>query len=250
MTSLQGKTAVVTGGSSGIGKATVQALISRGVRVTAVARGADRLRALATEVGDGLAILPADAADPAVAPRLLREVKPDLLVLAAGLTPTMAGIDTLDWQTFSEIWNTDLQAAFHFVQQALVQPLAPGSTVIIVSSGAAINGSPLSGGYSGAKRMQWLLAGYAQKLADARQLGIRFLTVVPAQLVEGTAIAARASSTYGAATGITAEAYMKRFDIPLDAGKVAAAIVAALDGGIPAGVPAIAVKGGGIEHLT
>jgi NADP-dependent 3-hydroxy acid dehydrogenase YdfG len=62
MTSLRGKTALVTGGSSGVGKATVKALISEGVRVTAVARGADRLRALEAEVGDGLAT-------PARAPR-------------------------------------------------------------------------------------------------------------------------------------------------------------------------------------
>ena len=65
MTTLRGKTAVVTGGSSGVGKATVKALMSEGVRVTAVARGADRLRALAAEVGDGLTTLEGDAADPA-----------------------------------------------------------------------------------------------------------------------------------------------------------------------------------------
>ena len=39
MTSLRGKSAVIVGGSSGVGKATVKALISEGVRVTAVARG-------------------------------------------------------------------------------------------------------------------------------------------------------------------------------------------------------------------
>ena len=53
---------MVTGGSSGVGKATVKALMSEGVRVTAVARGADRLRALAAEVGDGLTTLEGDAA--------------------------------------------------------------------------------------------------------------------------------------------------------------------------------------------
>jgi hypothetical protein len=41
--------------------------------------------------------------------------------------------------------------------------------------------------------MQWLLAGYAQKIADAKKLGIRFLAVLPKQLIEGTAIAALAS---------------------------------------------------------
>ena len=47
MTSLRGKSAVVIGGSSGVGEATVKALISEGVRVTAVARGAEKLRARA-----------------------------------------------------------------------------------------------------------------------------------------------------------------------------------------------------------
>ena len=46
MKSLKGKGALVIGGSSGVGKATVKALIAEGVRVTAVARGADKLQAL------------------------------------------------------------------------------------------------------------------------------------------------------------------------------------------------------------
>jgi NADP-dependent 3-hydroxy acid dehydrogenase YdfG len=99
MTSLLGKTAVVTGGSSGVGKATVKALVSEGVRVTAMARGADRLRALKAEVGDGLAILQGDAADPAFAERLLRELRPDLVVLAAGVTPRMGRLDEFDWES-------------------------------------------------------------------------------------------------------------------------------------------------------
>jgi len=248
-TSLRGKTAVVTGGSSGVGKATVKALIARGARVTAIARGVERLRALEVEVGDGVATLPGDAADPALAPRILREVKPDLVVLAAGVMPPMGGVDELDWESFSENWNADLKASFFFLQQALTLPLRPGSTVVLVSSGAAINGSPASGGYAGAKRMQWFLAGYAQKVSDAKKLGIRVLAVLPKQLIEGTTIGARAAATYGAMNGTTAEAYMKRWDVPLDVEKVAAAILTALEGGVPAEVNAIAVTGTGIEPL-
>lgn len=240
---------MVTGGSSGVGKATVKALISEGVRVTAVARGADRLRALATEVGNGLATLQGDAADPAFAEGLLRQLRPDLVVLAAGVTPRMGRVDELDWESFSETWNGDLKASFHFIKLALTLPLAPGSTVVVVSSGAAIDGSPLSGGYAGAKRMQWLLAGYAQKVSDARKLGIRALAVLPRQFIEGTTIGARAAAAYGALNGIAAEAVMKRFAVPLDVGKVASAILTALDGGVPAGVSAIAVTGAGIEPL-
>jgi NAD(P)-dependent dehydrogenase (short-subunit alcohol dehydrogenase family) len=248
MTSLRGKCAVVTGGSSGVGKATVKALISEGVRVTAVARDADRLRALAAE--PGVSTLAADASDPALAERVVRELRPDLVVLVAGATPPMGSVEELDWAAFSEIWNTDLQSSFHFVKQALRLPLAPGSTIVIVSSGAAINGSFLSGGYAGAKRMQWLLAGYAQKVSDAKKLGIRTIAVLPKQLIEGTTIGARAAAAYGAWNGISAEQFMKRFDAPLDTTKVAAAIVGALGGAVPVEVNAIAVTGAGLEHLT
>ena len=240
---------MVTGGSSGVGKATVKALISEGVEVTAVARGADRLRALEAEMGDGLATRQGDAADPAFAERLLRDLRPDLVVLAAGVMPRMGRVDELDWESFSETWNGDLKASFHFVKQALTLPVSPGSTVVIVSSGAAIGGSPLSGGYAGAKRMQWWLADYAQKVSDAKKLGIRMLAVLPKQLIEGTTIGARAAATYGAMNGITAEAFMRRYDVPLDVGKVASAILTALSGGVPAGVNAIAVTGAGIEPL-
>jgi NAD(P)-dependent dehydrogenase (short-subunit alcohol dehydrogenase family) len=250
MTTLRGKTAVVTGGSSGVGKATVKALMSEGVRVTAVARGADRLRALAAEVGDGLTTLEGDAADPAFAERLLREVRPDLVVLAAGVPPRMARLDEFDWESFSAVWNADLKASFLFLKEALRLPLAPGSTVVVVSSGAAIDGSPLSGGYAGAKRMQWLLTGYAQKVSDAKKLGIRAVAVLPKQLIEGTTIGMNAAAAYGGINGMTAEAFLKRYAVPLDAEKVASTILTALCGGVPAGVNAIAVTGAGIEPLA
>ncbi len=81
-------------------------------------------------------------------------------------------------------------------------------------------------------------------------LGIRTLAVLPRQLIEGTTIAARASATYAASLGITAEAYMKRFEVPLDVDKVGSAIVTALAGGVPAELDAIAVLGTGIEPLS
>ncbi|HET9157803.1 MAG TPA: SDR family oxidoreductase [Myxococcaceae bacterium] len=250
MTSVRGKTAVVIGGSSGVGKATVKALVSEGARVTAIARGADRLSALQAELGAGLVTIPGDATDPALSARVVREIGPDLVVLAAGIMPPMGGVDELDWESFSANWNADLRASFFLVKEALTLPLRPGSTVVLVSSGAAIAGSPASGGYAGAKRMQWFLAGYAQKVSDAKKLGIRVVAVLPKQLIENTAIGARAAATYGAMNGTTAEAYMKRWEVPLDVDKVAAAIRSALEGGVPTGVNAIAVTGAGIEPLA
>src|SRR5438128_1451936 len=135
------------------------------------------------ERATGVETVQADASDPAVADRLIRELKPDLVVLAAGIQPAMGPLAEQTWESFSETWNTDLKAAFHFMRAAVTTPLREGSAVIVVSSGAAINGSHLSGGYAGAKRMQWLLAGYAQAHANAKKLGIRFLAVLPIQLM-------------------------------------------------------------------
>jgi NAD(P)-dependent dehydrogenase (short-subunit alcohol dehydrogenase family) len=249
MTALRSKTALVIGGSSGIGRATVLALLAQSVRVTAVARGAAGLAALADEAGQNLQTLRADAADPLTARRLLTELRPDLVVLAAGVRPQMLGLDEQSWESFSEAWHADAQAAFHLFKAAVTLPLSPGSAVVVVSSGAAINGSSRSGGYASAKRAQWLLAGYAQQLSDQKQLGVRCLAVLPGQLVENTAIAHAAATTYGALQGMSAAEFMKRNPVPLDVNKVAAAIVAGLRGDYAPGVTAVRVKGDGVESL-
>lgn len=246
---LEGKTATVIGASSGVGKAAAKALLAAGARVTAVARAADGLAALRSELGPSLETVAADAAHPATAQDLLSRLRPDFVLLTAGVRPQMGAVDELSWDAFSEAWESDTKAAFHLVQAALRVPLRPGSVVSLVSSGAAINGSYLSGGYAGAKRMQWLLAGYAQKVADAKKLGIRFQAVLPKQLIAGTAIAALASEGYARALGIPPSDYMKRFDVPLGPEQVAAAALAGFGGNVATDLTAIAVTGTGIEPL-
>ncbi|MFO0611470.1 MAG: SDR family oxidoreductase [Polyangiaceae bacterium] len=248
MTSLRGKKALVAGAGAGIGRATARALAAEGAVVTAIARGAEGLDALQKEVTGTLTTVRADAADPGTAPRLLRELRPQLVVLAGGVRPRMGPVDELDWETFSEAWENDMKSAFHFTKTALALPLDPGSVVLTLSSGAAVAGSHYSGGYAGAKRMQWLLAGYAQQRAEALGLGLRFLALVPRQLVEGTAIAERASTTYGGHSGKSGAEYMKRFEIPIDADKVAREVLRGLRGEL-LGAVAFAVSGAGTEPL-
>jgi 3-hydroxy acid dehydrogenase/malonic semialdehyde reductase len=83
---LEGKTAIVTGASSGIGLATAQALVAQGVHVAAGARRADRL----DRIGEGSIGLPLDVTDPescaAFVTRAVKELDGlDILVNAAGL---------------------------------------------------------------------------------------------------------------------------------------------------------------------
>ena len=245
---LRGKTAVIVGASSGIGRATLVALAHQGMRVYGIARSAERLERIAREAAGDVTAIVADATRPEVAARIVRELDPDLVVLALGARPHMGPIDTHTWESFSEPWNTDVKAAFHVCQEAVTRPLRRGSTVVIVSSGAAIGGSPLSGGYAGAKRMQWFLAGYMQALSERRDLGIRFVALVPKQLVVGTAMADEASQAYGDAAGIGAARFMERFAEPLLPEAVADAIVAIANDPSP-GATAVGVTGAGTELL-
>ncbi|HEX6764002.1 MAG TPA: hypothetical protein VF103_00965, partial [Polyangiaceae bacterium] len=119
----------------------------------------------------------------------------------------------------------------------------------IVSSGAGLGGSPISGGYAGAKRMQMFLASYLQGVSDARSLGLRFVALVPKQLIAGTEIAERAATAYGERAGISAEKYMERFGTPLTSDDVARVIVDVLRGELAPGVQVLGVTGKGVEPI-
>jgi NAD(P)-dependent dehydrogenase (short-subunit alcohol dehydrogenase family) len=243
--------AIVVGGGSGIGRATVLALAAAGTRVWAVGRDRARLEQVRNEAaGPGeVTVRALDATDAPAMDRLIEEADPDLLVLSAGARARLALIHEQTWESFSAPWNTDLKIAFQVGQTALRRPLRPGSLVIIVSSGAGLMGSPLSGGYAGAKRMQMFLAGYLQRSADAAKLGIRFLALVPKQVVAETELGAIVADAYGALGGITPEKFMERFGSPLTANDLARTIVDIARGELAREGSIVGVSGKGIEPL-
>jgi NAD(P)-dependent dehydrogenase (short-subunit alcohol dehydrogenase family) len=204
---------VVTGGSRGLGLGLVEALVAQGARVTVVARGAQSLKA----VGDrlGVATISADVTDKSAAGRILDEVRPDILVLNAGATPRMGRLDRLSWEDFSVPWETDVKAGLYWLQAALNLPLKPGSRVLVGSSGAAVSGSQMSGGYGGSKRMLWFMAKYANGISLEKNLGIRFQAIVPRQMILGTGIGDAAAAAYSNSMGITPEQFVARFGAPM-----------------------------------
>jgi NAD(P)-dependent dehydrogenase (short-subunit alcohol dehydrogenase family) len=223
--------ALVIGAGSGVGQATAGALTADGVHV--LATGSER-----------------DATDPAQVAALLDEADPDLVVVAAGVRPRMASIEEQSWESFSAPWNVDVKIAFEVGRAALARPLRPGSTVLIVSSGAGLDGSPRSGGYAGAKRTQMFLAGYLQRAADARELGIRFVALAPRQLLVGTAIGEAAAAAYGAEAGESVETYMnRRFPSPLDPTGVAHAILSIASGAEHPDATVLTVTAEGLEAI-
>jgi NAD(P)-dependent dehydrogenase (short-subunit alcohol dehydrogenase family) len=210
---LKDKNVVVTGGSRGLGLGLVEALVAQGARVTVVARDADALESVHARLG--VATISADVTDEAAAHRILAEVQPDIVALNAGTKPRMGRLDQLSWADFTAPWESDVKAGLYWLQAALNLPLKPGSRVLVGSSGAAENGSPLSGGYAGAKRMLWFMAKYANGVSEQKDLGIRFQAIVPQQMVGGTGVGDAGANAYARAMNVKPEEFLARFGAPM-----------------------------------
>jgi short-subunit dehydrogenase len=192
-----------------------------------VARGQAALAAVEERLG--VAVIPADVTDEGAAQRILADVGPEVLVLNAGTTPRMGPLDQLSWADFTAPWETDVKAGLYWMQAALNLPLAPGARVLVGSSGAAQQGSSLSGGYAGAKRMLWFMAKYADGVAKQKGLGIRFQAIVPLQMIGGTGVGDKGACAYARAIGLEPEAFLARFGAPMPPRQFGDHLVAVLD---------------------
>src|SRR5258708_36702918 len=168
---LSGTTALVTGASRGFGRGIAAALSGAGAEVVGVARDRGPVEEVRRQLGSRFAPGVADAADPAVAGQLLDTFRPRTLVLNAGASPLSRPLHQHTWQTFSRNWDVDVQQVFHWAREAVLRPLEPGSVVIAFSSGAAVHGSPLRGGYARAQATIPVLPPYAP--AQAPPAGLR-----------------------------------------------------------------------------
>jgi 3-oxoacyl-[acyl-carrier protein] reductase len=177
---LDGRTALVTGASQGIGEAVARLLAARGARVVLAARSQDRLQALAAEIaaaGGAAHALPLDVSQPeSVAGQL--ELLPedfaaiDVLVNNAGITADnlLARMSLADWE---RVLRTNLTGAF-----ALSRELVRGmmrrrwGRIISISSVVGMMGNAGQANYAAAKAG---LIGFTKALA--RELGSRSITV-------------------------------------------------------------------------
>ncbi|OSC26206.1 short-chain dehydrogenase [Mycobacterium vulneris] len=245
---LAGTTAIVTGAGRGFGRAIAAALVAAGVRVVGVARTRSQLEEVRAQLGDAFTPVAADAADPATAERLIDEHRPRTLVLCAGATPPMMPLQEQTWETFSENWNSDVAQAFHWSRQALLRPLAPGSSVIVMSSGAALNGSPLSGGYAGAKATVRFITSYAAIEAQRAGLGIGFTAVLP-RLTPATALGAAAVAAYADRQGVDVDSFVRAGGPALSAEQVGKSVLEIATGGA-AGQDAYLLTSAGLSTLA
>lgn len=241
-------TAVVTGASRGFGRAIAAALVSAGTSVFGIARGEKDLRIVRDELGDGFIPVVADAADEAFAQEVI-EHRPDLLVLNAGATPHMAPVHEHTWETFSRNWHVDTRHVFSWTRAALREPLAPGSVVVAISSGAAltVGASPLSGGYAGANSAIRFICAYAADESKRAGLGIRFVTLLP-QLTPAAGVGEAGITGYAARQGVDRDTFIEGIQPILTPDQVGKAVVeVAAD---PDSAPEYRIGGAGLRPLS
>ncbi|MFA5028042.1 MAG: SDR family oxidoreductase [Candidatus Methylomirabilota bacterium] len=189
MHALAGKIAIVTGASTGMGRAIALALAGAGASLALVARNAAHLEetAAASRTHGGEAVVyPGDVADQAFARQVIEETvgrfgRLDLLVNNAGTSSrhrNLADISVTDWRRTLE---TNLTGAFLFTRYILpVMRAAGGGQIINISSGAGLTPSAPAGvAYSASKHALHSLTGSIN--VEERRHGIRACVIAPGE---------------------------------------------------------------------
>ncbi len=247
MSDMAGRTTVVVGAGRGLGRGIAAAFAAAGAPVVAVARTGPALAELAATSAN-IRTEVVDAADATVASSVLDAYQPAVLILVAGASPVMRPLQDQTWETFSVNWHTDVKIAFSWLREALLKPLPPGSRVVVVSSGAAIKGSPASGGYAGAKATQRFIAEYAQDESRRAGLGITVTAVLPAMTPLG-GVGKLGVQAYAARSGQSEEAYLKQLGELLTPEIAGSALVDLVRADPATTAPGYLLTGAGLQQL-
>ena len=151
---LANKTALITGGNSGIGLATAKLFVAEGAKVAITGRDQARLEAAAKELGPNALAIVADATDVAATEKAVARAvekfgKLDILFANAGIgANTPVGGTTLD--TFESVLKTNVTAVF-FTVQAAVPHLNDGGSIVLNGSVMSVLGSPGYAAYAASK---------------------------------------------------------------------------------------------------
>ncbi|MEB3051354.1 SDR family oxidoreductase [Mycolicibacter sp. MYC123] len=149
------RTAVVTGASSGIGEATARTLAAQGFHVVVAARRADRIAALATDIG-GTPVV-ADVTDPAAVDALAQACPGPVHVLVnnAGGAKGLANVDAADLEHWRWMWETNVLGTLQVTRALLPKLVASGDGLVVtVTSIAAFEIYDGGAGYTSAKHAQ------------------------------------------------------------------------------------------------
>ncbi len=177
MFQLDGKTALVTGASGGIGRAIAEALHAQGAVVALSGTRVAALEELAASLGERVHVIAADLGDPAEAERLVKDCEAamgslDILVNNAGLTrdTLLLRMKDEDWQT---VLDVNLTAGFRLARAALRGMMKRRSgRIIAISSIVGVTGNPGQANYAASKAG---MIGFSKALAQ--EVAARGITV-------------------------------------------------------------------------
>jgi len=174
---LQGRTALVTGASSGIGRATAQALSAQGARVLLASRSSDKLAELAASLADAQ-VLTMDVRDADSVAKALEGHDPDLIVCNAGLGIGVGPIQEGQPANWDLMIDTNVKGVLHTVHATLPGLLKRGSgDMVLLGSVAGRQVYPGGNVYNATKHA--VNAIYEALRLDTAGKGIRYTTVDP-----------------------------------------------------------------------
>jgi NAD(P)-dependent dehydrogenase (short-subunit alcohol dehydrogenase family) len=221
--SLEGRTAIVTGASRGIGAAIARALDGAGARVALVARDRDALEAVAAGLANEPVVLAADLADPDVPARIVSEASErlgslDALVNNAAVA-ARAPTEELDAALVDRLYAVNVRAPLLLIAALVPGMVSRGSGVIIsISSGSAVVGTPRRAAYAATKGA--IDAATRSLAIELGPHGIRVNSVAPG--VVDTEMWARNKAIPGVVEEIEALTPLRRWATPEDIADVVA----------------------------
>lgn len=149
---LQEKTALITGGGRGIGRAIALEFAKQGARIAVAARTAEQINQVANEIGNNAIAVVCDVANPESVTQMFKELgEIDILVNNAGIAESATLVNTTD-----ELWHRhlsiNLSGTFYCTRAALPGMLKKGwGRVINIASIAGKTGAPYIAAYSASK---------------------------------------------------------------------------------------------------
>jgi 3-hydroxybutyrate dehydrogenase len=203
---LNGKTALITGGGRGIGRAIALAFAREGARIAVAARTAEQVEQVATEIGNEAIALVCDVADPESVAHMFSQMRErlgeaDILVNNAGVAESATLVNTTD-----ELWHRhlsiNLSGTFYCTRAALPAMLKKGwGRVINIASIAAKAGAPYIAAYSASKHG---VLGLTRSIAlEVATTGITVNAICPGYV--DTEMVSRGVEQITSKTGRTAE---------------------------------------------
>jgi NAD(P)-dependent dehydrogenase (short-subunit alcohol dehydrogenase family) len=172
MGKLQGKVAVITGGTAGIGLAAAKLFVAEGAYVFITGRRQKELDDAVKEIGDNVSGVQGDVASLVDLDRLYKTVKTtkgrvDIVFANAGLGE-FAALETVTEEHFDKIFNINVKGALFTVQKAL-PILNDGGCIILTGSVASAKGTPAFAVYGASKAaVRNFVRGWTVELKDRR----------------------------------------------------------------------------------